>query len=348
MTAVVDSLGRALRDLRISVTDRCNFRCGYCMPRDVYHDSYAFMPRAEILTFEEITRLSRLFARELGAHKLRLTGGEPLLRRDLPQLVEKLARIEGIEDLTLTTNGLLLAEHARRLADAGLMRITVSLDALDAATFGKMAGLPGGAKQALDRVLAGIDAAIDAGLAPLKLNCVVQRGLNEHAIEALALRFKGTPHVVRFIEYMDVGTLNDWSTEHVVPASEIRARIEERVGALDPVPLAQGEPVPVAERYRYRDGSGEVGIIASVTRPFCGTCSRARLSADGRLLTCLFAASGRDLRALLRAGASDAEIARALVEQWSSRADRYSEQRSTILAASTTVRRRLEMYQVGG
>jgi len=348
VTAVVDSLGRALRDLRISVTDRCNFRCGYCMPRDVYHDGYAFMPRAEILTFEEIARLARSFASELGAHKIRLTGGEPLLRRDLPQLVERLARIEGVTDLTLTTNGLLLAEHARRLADAGLMRITVSLDALDAPTFGKMAGLTADAARSLERVLAGIDAAIAAGLSPLKVNCVVQRGLNEHAIEALATRFKGTPHVVRFIEYMDVGTLNDWSTEHVVPAAEIRARIEERVGELEPVVTEDGQFVPVAERYRYRDGSGEIGVIASVTRPFCGTCTRARLSADGRLLTCLFASTGRDLRGLLRAGASDAELARALREQWSLRTDRYSEQRSTILAASTTVRRRLEMYQVGG
>jgi cyclic pyranopterin phosphate synthase len=348
VTAVVDSLGRALRDLRISVTDRCNFRCGYCMPRDVYHDGYAFMPRAEILTFEEIARLARLFACELGAQKLRLTGGEPLLRRDLAQLVDKLARIEGITDLTLTTNGLLLADHVQRLASAGLMRITVSLDALDAPTFGKMAGLPGDAAQSLERVLAGIDAAIAAGLTPLKINCVVQRGLNEHAVEALAARFKGTPHVVRFIEYMDVGTLNGWSTEHVVAATEIRARIEERVGVLDLVPPADGEPVAVAERYRYRDGSGEIGIIASVTRPFCGTCTRARLSADGRLLTCLFAATGNDLRGLLRAGASDGELARALTEQWSRRADRYSEQRSTNLAASTTVRRRLEMYQVGG
>jgi cyclic pyranopterin phosphate synthase len=344
--AVVDSLGRPLRDLRISVTDRCNFRCGYCMPRDVYHDGYAFTPRAELLSFEEITRVTRLAVERLGAQKVRLTGGEPLLRRDLPQLVEKLARIEGVADLTLTTNGLLLAELAQPLASAGLMRITVSLDALDAPTFGKMAGLQGDPAPQLARVLAGIDAAQAAGLAPLKINCVVQRGLNEHSVEALARRFKGTPHVVRFIEYMDVGTLNDWSTEHVVPADEIHARIEH-VGALEPI-AQDTHSGAVAERYRYRDGSGELGIIASVTRPFCGTCTRARLSADGRLLTCLFAASGQDIRALLRGGASDAAIGDALVEQWTQRNDRYSEQRSTILAGSTTVRRRLEMYQVGG
>lgn len=348
MTAVLDSLGRALHDLRISVTDRCNFRCGYCMPRDVYHDGYAFMPRAEILTFEEITRLASLAVSELGARKIRLTGGEPLLRRDLPQLVEKLARIDGVTDLTLTTNGFLLAEHAQSLASAGLKRITVSLDALDPPTFAKMAGLQGDPASQLDRVLAGIDAALAAGLSPLKINCVVQRGLNEHAIEALATRWKGTPHVVRFIEYMDVGTLNDWRTDHVVPADEIRARIEQHCGALDAVQHAAGLPSEVAERYRYRDGSGEVGIIASVTRPFCGTCTRARLSADGRLLTCLFAASGRDFRALLRGGASDTAIASALVEQWSQRSDRYSEQRSTMLATGAAVRRRLEMYQVGG
>jgi cyclic pyranopterin phosphate synthase len=334
--------------LRISVTDRCNFRCGYCMPRDVYHDAYAFMPRAEILTFEEITRIARLAASDLGVRKLRLTGGEPLLRRDLPQLVEKLARLDGITDLTLTTNGFLLAEHAQSLRSAGLKRITISLDALDAATFAKMAGLQGDPAPQLERVLAGIEAALSAGFTPLKINCVVQRGLNEHAVEALAKRFQGTPHIVRFIEFMDVGTLNDWRTEHVVPADEIRARIEASCGELDPVGATPGQPSEVAERFRYRDGSGEVGIIASVTRPFCSACTRARLSADGRLLTCLFASTGHDFRGLLRSGASDAAIAKALVEQWTQRNDRYSEQRSTMLATGSTVRRRLEMYQVGG
>ncbi len=318
------------------------------MPRDVYHDAYAFMPRAEILTFEEITRIARLAAAELGARKLRLTGGEPLLRRDLPQLVQKLAQIDGITDLTLTTNGFLLAEHAESLRSAGLNRITISLDALDAETFAKMAGLQGDPASHLERVLAGIEAALSAGFTPLKINCVVQRGLNEHSIEALAKRFQGTPHVVRFIEYMDVGTLNDWRTEHVVPAEEIRARIEASCGALEPVGVEPGQPSEVAERFRYRDGSGEIGIIASVTRPFCGTCTRARLSADGRLLTCLFASSGRDFRAILRGGASDAELSSALIEQWTQRNDRYSEQRSTMLASGSAVRRRLEMYQVGG
>jgi cyclic pyranopterin phosphate synthase len=348
VTAVVDSFGRALHDLRVSVTDRCNFRCGYCMPRDVFHEGYRFTPRAELLSFEEIARVTSVIVRELGVHKVRLTGGEPLLRRDLPQLVEQLARIDGVTDLTLTTNGLLLADLASSLASAGLKRVTVSLDALDAPTFGKMAGLQGDAAPQLERVLAGIEAASAAGLAPIKINCVVQRGLNEHAVGALAQRFKGTQHVARFIEYMDVGTLNDWTAEHVVPASEIRALIEASAGELEPV-LAHPEQLPeVAERFRYRDGSGEVGVIASVTRPFCATCTRARLSADGRLLTCLFAASGQDLRALLRGGATDAALGQALREQWTRRSDRYSEQRSTILAASPTVRRRLEMYQVGG
>ena len=343
---VLDTLARPLHDLRISVTDRCNFRCTYCMPKEIFGRDYVFLDRAELLTFEEITRVARTVVGSLGAHKIRLTGGEPLLRRDLPQLVETLARIDGVTDLTLTTNGLLLAEHAQSLASAGLRRVTVSLDALDAPTFGKMAGLVGDPAQPLERVLAGLEAAQAAGLAPLKINCVVQRGLNEHAVEELARHFKGTPHVVRFIEYMDVGTLNDWSLEHVVPADEIYARIEQ-VGPLTPIPSDAQNPA-VAERFRYVDGTGEVGIIASVTRPFCGTCTRGRLSADGRFLTCLFASEGRDLRALLRSGASDAALSDALVEQWSKRGDRYSEQRSTILAASTTVRRRLEMYQVGG
>ncbi len=316
------------------------------MPRDVFHDGYAFMPRADVLSFEEIERTARLFVQHLGARKLRLTGGEPLLRRDLPHLVEKLARIEGVEDIALTTNGLLLADHAAALASAGLRRVTVSLDALDATTFGAMAGLEGDGSSALARVLAGMDAAEAAGLRPLKVNCVVQRGLNEHAVEALARHFRGSSRVVRFIEFMDVGTLNAWSLERVVPADEIRALLE-RIAPLEPLTQALA-PEQVAERYRFSDDHTEVGVIASVTRPFCGTCTRARLSADGRFLRCLFATQGTDLRALLRSGVSDQVIGELLVEQWQSRDDRYSELRAGLPATTLSTKRRLEMYQVGG
>jgi cyclic pyranopterin phosphate synthase len=349
----LDELGRPLRELRVSVTDRCNFRCGYCMPRDVFHDGHRFMPREEILSFEEIERVVRIAVERLSVHKIRLTGGEPLLRRDLAQLVRMLAPIDGLRDLTLTTNGHLLAEHVGALADAGLGRITVSLDALDEPTFAAMSGtapaLRGGASasgkasSSVERVLAGIAAAERAGFQPIKINCVVIRGVNEHAVEALARRFRGTSQIVRFIEFMDVGTLNRWDPAQVVSADEIRERVE-RVAPLEP--LAASHSGEVAERFRYCDGSGEVGIIASVTRPFCGACSRARLSADGRLLTCLFASSGFDLRALLRGGASDVALAAALATLWEQRSDRYSELRAEQRA--TDPRRRLEMYQIGG
>jgi cyclic pyranopterin phosphate synthase len=337
----LDRLGRPLRELRVSVTDRCNFRCGYCMPKDVFHDGYRFMPRAEILSFEEIARLVRVAAAQVGVDKVRLTGGEPLLRRDLPALVRLLADVEGVRDLTLTTNGHLLAEHARALADAGLHRITVSLDALDQPTFARMSG---GAKSAsVERVLAGIAAAEAVGFRPIKINCVVIRGVNEHAVEALATRFRGTGHIVRFIEFMDVGTLNRWEPSQVLSAEQIHA-LASRVAPLDPVPATHaGE---VAERFRYRDGSGEIGIIASVTRPFCGACSRARLSADGRLLTCLFASEGLDLRALLRGGVADDALGAAIDARWRQRGDRYSELRAELRAGEP--RRRLEMYQIGG
>jgi cyclic pyranopterin phosphate synthase len=335
--APVDRLGRPLHELRVSVTDRCNFRCGYCMPRDVFHDGHAFMSREQVLTFEEIARLARVAVEQLSVTKVRLTGGEPLLRRDLPGLVRMLAGIEGLHDLALTTNGHLLAEHARALADAGLHRITVSLDADDDATFTRMSGVDAAS---VERVLAGIAAAESAGFAPIKINCVVIRGVNEHAVEALARRFRGTGHVVRFIEFMDVGTQNRWDRAQVVSADEIRERVE-RVAPLEPVAADE-----VAERFRYRDGGGEIGIIASVTRPFCRGCRRARLSADGRLLTCLFASQGFDLRALLRGGASDAELAAALSQLWEARADRYSEERDEQRAAGR--KRRLEMYQIGG
>jgi cyclic pyranopterin phosphate synthase len=330
-----DALGRPIRDLRVSVTDRCNFRCVYCMPKDVFGAGHAFLDRAEILTFEEIARLARVFAR-LGVSKIRLTGGEPLLRRDLDRLVALLAAIPGI-DLTLTTNGSLLERQARGLAAAGLRRVTVSLDALDDAVFRAMNDVD----FPVARVLAGIDAAAAAGLASVKVNAVVKRGVNDGGLVALARRFRGTGHVLRFIEYMDVGTTNGWRMEDVVPAAEIVATID-RAFPIEPV----GRTVPgeTAERWRYRDGQGEIGVIASVTRAFCRDCVRARLSADGHLFTCLFATRGFDLRALLRRGATDGEVAGAVSSVWRARTDRYSE----IRAAATTPRPRVEMSYIGG
>jgi cyclic pyranopterin phosphate synthase len=310
------------------------------MPKEVFHDDYGFIERAGILSFEEIARLAGLAVRELGVTKLRLTGGEPLLRRDLPVLVRMLADIDRGIDLALTTNGYLLADQAQALADAGCRRVTVSLDAMDTETFARMSGGVDG----LARVLAGIDAAEQAGLTPIKINCVVVKGMNEHAVEALARRFHGTGHIVRFIEFMDVGTRNHWSADAVVSAEDIRAAVE-RVSGLDAVePSRAGE---VAERFRYRDGGGEVGIIASVTRPFCGSCNRGRLSADGRLITCLFGTGGVSLREALRAGASDEKLVELLSGTWRNRDDRYSEQRAE-LSQSEHAKRRLEMYQVGG
>lgn len=334
-----DRLARPLHELRVSVTDRCNLRCGYCMPADVFHDGHRFMDRAEILGFEEITRVVRIAVQRLGIAKIRLTGGEPLVRRGLPELVRMLSSLDGLDDLTLTTNGHHLPEHAQALAAAGLRRVSVSLDALDAVTFERMSG---GKRSSPARVLRGIEAAAAARLSPIKINCVVIRGANEHAVEALARQFRGTGHVVRFIEFMDVGTRNDWNPQRVVPADEIRQLIE-RVAPLEPA--APNRPGEVAERYRYADGSGEVGIIASVTRPFCGGCSRGRLSADGRLLTCLFASTGFDLRALLRSGAPDDAIEEALRGVWSQRDDRYSELRADLRGRP---KRRLEMFQIGG
>jgi GTP 3',8-cyclase len=332
----LDGLSRPLRDLRISVTDRCNFRCHYCMPRDVFGSDFAFLPRSELLTFEEITQLVRIFAAE-GVAKIRLTGGEPLLRRELPRLVESIAGIDGISDLALTTNGSLLARHAKALADAGLSRVTVSLDALDDATFAAMNGR--GFKVAT--VLAGIDAAAAAGLTPLKVNMVVKRGVNEHAVLAMAEHFRNTGHALRFIEYMDVGNTNHWQLDEVVPSTEVRAQINAR-WPLEPVePHYPGE---VANRYRYRDGGGEIGLISSVTQPFCGGCTRARISAEGTLYTCLFGAHGHDLRAPLRDGASDAELADALHSIWTGRTDRYSERRSPKGSREPKV----EMSYIGG
>lgn len=331
-----DQLGRPLRDLRVSVTDRCNFRCPYCMPREVFGLDHPFLPRAEILSYEEISRLVRL-GTSLGVTKVRLTGGEPLLRRDLPELVSMLSSLANL-DLALTTNGALLARDAAALARAGLRRITVSLDALDAAVFRAMSDT----SVPVETVLAGIDAARAAGLGPIKVNCVVRRGLNEGEIPRLARHFRGTGVVLRFIEYMDVGTTNGWRLDDVVAAGEILSRLRE-VGDLEPLePAYRGE---VARRWRFADGSGEIGLIASVSAPFCGDCTRARLSAEGRLYTCLFAADGADLRAPLRSGATDDDIGELLRAIWTGRRDRYSELRTELTAGSI---RRIEMSAIGG
>jgi cyclic pyranopterin phosphate synthase len=336
-SAVVDTLGRPLRDVRISVTDRCNFRCPYCMPAEIYGERYRFLPKPEILSFEEITRLARLFVR-LGAKKIRLTGGEPLLRADLPELVAMLAAIPDVEDLALTTNGHLLPRLAEKLARAGLRRVTVSLDSHDEAVFQKMSG--GHSSPA--RVLEGIAAAEAAGLGPIKLNCVVQRGVNDHTIVELARRFRGTGTIVRFIEYMDVGTRNAWDPAQVFSAREIVAAIDAELPLEPAEPNYRGE---VARRWRYRDGAGEIGVIASVTQPFCGDCTRARLTAEGAFVTCLFAAGGRDLKGPLRSGASDEELLARMTGTWRGRADRYSEERAHVPLRTP---RRIEMYQVGG
>jgi len=333
---LLDQRGRALRDLRISVTDRCNFRCPYCMPAEVFGERYQFLPRPEILTFEEIERVARICV-GLGARKLRITGGEPLLRAQLEVLIERLAKIPGVEDLALTTNGSLLADRAAARAAAGLQRVTVSLDSLDADTFRRM----NGRDVSVERVLAGIEAASQAGLGPVKINCVVVRGVNDAELLPLARHFHGTGHVLRLIEFMDVGTRNEWQLERVLPVREMLERIDAE---LPLEPLEPTYPGEVARRYRYRDGGGEIGLIGSVTRPFCGDCTRGRLSADGRLVTCLFAAKGQDVKAALRGGASDAELAALIGGVWSARADRYSEERS--LRAEPAPR--IEMYEIGG
>ncbi|HET8938497.1 MAG TPA: GTP 3',8-cyclase MoaA [Polyangiales bacterium] len=338
---VLDQFRRPLYDLRVSVTDRCNFRCDYCMPKAIYADERRFLPTQELLSFDEITRVVTVAARDLGVRKLRITGGEPLLRPNLASLITRLAETQLLSEITLTTNGLLLAAQAAQLKAAGLDRITISLDSVDADEFVLMSGGVAG----LDRVLAGIAAASSAGFPSVKINCVVMRGHNENAILALAERFRGTPHVLRFIEYMDVGTQNTWRAHDVVSANEILSRIDQRW----PVqPLPAQYPGEVARRYRYRDGAGEIGIIASVSEPFCGECQRARLSADGRLLTCLFAADGVALKPLLRTARHDAQdsaLRELLCESWRARKDRYSQERKQLLHKP---RRRLEMYQVGG
>jgi len=331
--AVLDLFGRPLRDLRISVTDRCNFRCTYCMPKEVYGRDHRFLDRKELLSFEEITRVARTFV-ELGTRKLRITGGEPLVRRDVEHLIEQLATL-GVE-LTLTTNASLLAAKAQGLADAGLSRITVSLDALDDATFRRLNDVD----FPVARVLEGIDAAAAAGL-PVKVNAVVKRGVNDDQIVPMASFFRERGQTLRFIEYMDVGTTNGWRLDDVVPAAEIVATLDAAFGV---EPVDAGYRGEVAQRWRYRDGAGEVGVITSVTQPFCGDCTRARLSAEGKLFTCLFAVRGSDLRALLRGGATDGELQDAVRAIWSGRSDRYSELRS----AATTGLDKVEMSYIGG
>lgn len=333
----IDTRGRELRDLRISVTDRCNFRCTYCMPREVFGGDFPFLPREELLTFEEITRLARTLV-PLGVRKIRLTGGEPLLRRDLPRLVGMLAAIDGMEDLALTTNGSLLdASAARALSEAGLQRITISLDAVDDAVFRRMTD----ARFPVGSVLAAIEAADAAGLHPIKIDAVIRRGVNESEILPLARRFRGTPHILRFIEYMDVGSSNGWARDEVVTGDEILSRLASE-WPLEP--LAPQYPGEVARRWRYRDGRGEIGVITSISRPFCGDCTRARLTADGRMFLCLFASAGHDLRTALRSGLPDDELSQMISAIWSRRSDAWSELRT----ASTETTPRIEMSRIGG
>jgi cyclic pyranopterin phosphate synthase len=336
MNTPVDSLNRPLHDLRISVTDRCNFRCTYCMPKEVFGRDYQFLPHDQLLSFEEIERLTRAFV-ELGVRKVRLTGGEPLMRRELETLIAKLAAIPGVEDLALTTNGSFPISRVQSLKQAGLKRMTVSLDALDDPTFMAMNDVD----FPVARVLEWIEASAAAGLTPVKVNMVVKRGLNEHAILPMARYFREHGHILRLIEYMDVGHSNGWRMDDVVTARQIFERINAELPLAPLDPNYRGE---VAERYRYADASGEVGIIASVSQPFCGDCTRARLSADGRLFTCLFAVGGADLRGLLRRGADDAALKAAIAAVWEKRADRYSELRS----AQTAALPKVEMSYIGG
>ncbi|THF66331.1 GTP 3',8-cyclase MoaA [Pseudothauera nasutitermitis] len=330
-----DRRGRAVRDLRISVTDRCNFRCIYCMPRAVFDQDYPFLPRADLLSFEEIARVAKRFVAR-GVRKIRITGGEPLLRKHIDRLIGMLAELDGVE-ITLTTNGVLLPKLARPLAEAGLHRITVSLDSLDDATFRRM----NDADFSVQRVLEGIDAADAAGLKPIKINMVVKRGTNDHGIVDMARHFRGSGHIVRFIEFMDVGASNGWKMDEVLPSADVVRRIHDVFPLLPADPNYTGE---VAERWRYADGKGEIGVISSVTQAFCASCTRIRLSTEGQLYTCLFAQQGHDLRTLLRNGADDAMLDTAIAQVWRQREDRYSEIRS----AHTTGQRRIEMSYIGG
>lgn len=335
---VRDQFKRPLRDLRISVTDRCNFRCTYCMPAEIFGESYKFLPKVQILSFEEIVRLTRIIVK-LGAVKVRITGGEPLVREELEKLIAMLYQIEGVDDLTLTTNGFLLPQKAQALKDAGLNRITVSLDSLDETVFRKM----NGNRSSVQKVLDGIEAAEKAGLHPIKINAVVQRGVNDHTVVDLARWAKDKGYILRFIEYMDVGNKNGWRMDEVVPAREL----VERIDAVMPLEqIGRNYKSEVALRYRYRDGAGEIGMIASVTMPFCGACSRMRLSPEGEIYTCLFATQGTSLRDPMRGGASDDEIEQIIRGTWGERIDRYSEMR--FLETDQPREPKVEMYHIGG
>jgi cyclic pyranopterin phosphate synthase len=341
LTGVTDKLGRPVRDLRISVTDRCNFRCPYCMPAEVFGEKYEFLPRPHILTFEEIERLARLFA-TAGVSKLRITGGEPLVRANLPELIANLSAIDGIDDIALTTNGYLLAKNAQALKDAGLDRLTISMDSIDEDVFKTMSGRPQGPANTLE----GIKVATELGFDPIKINVVVQRGVNDHTLVDTARYFKGTGAIVRFIEFMDVGNKNGWALSQVVTSKEVIEMIG-REFPLEPVdPNYLGE---VANRYRYADGDGEIGVISSVSEPVCGDCTRARLSTDGKLVTCLFASGGTDLKMPMRSGASDDELAEIIGKAWGGRTDRYSELRSKLTVfKSGKSGDKVEMYYIGG
>ncbi|NYD54691.1 GTP 3',8-cyclase MoaA [Microbacterium pseudoresistens] len=341
---LLDRRERPLRDLRISVTDRCNFRCSYCMPKAIFGRDYAFLEHDQLLSFDEIERIARI-AVDSGVHKLRLTGGEPLLRRGIEELVARLSALRAPDgtrpEIALTTNGSALNVKAQALRDAGLDRLTVSLDSLDDALFQRMNDV----RFPVSRVLAGIDAAMAAGFDGVKLNMVVKRGLNDHEILPMASHFKDTPHTLRFIEFMDVGTSNGWRMEDVVPSAEV----VERISAVHPLePLEPATLGETAQRWRYADGGGEIGVISSVTRAFCSTCNRARISTDGKLFTCLFADEGHDLRALLRSGADDETIADALAGIWAARDDRYSEIRTNLTPELRAARKRIEMSYIGG
>ena len=343
LKGITDKLNRPVRDLRISVTDRCNFRCTYCMPAEIFGEKYEFLPRPHILSFEEIERLAKIFA-EAGVSKLRITGGEPLVRANLPELIASLSAIDGIDDIAMTTNGYLLAKYAQELKDAGLNRLTISLDSIDEDIFKKMSGRPQGPKNTLE----GIKVASELGFDPIKINVVVQRGVNDHTLVDTARYFKGTGAIVRFIEFMDVGTKNGWELSQVVTSKEVVDMIDAKfpLEAIDA--NYDGE---VASRYRYLDGEGEIGVISSVSEPFCGSCSRARLSTDGKLVTCLFASGGTDLKTALRSDASDADIAGIIAKVWTGRDDRYSDLRSKdteFNGDSSSDGDKVEMYYIGG
>ncbi len=338
--SLTDKFDRPLRDLRISVTDRCNFRCTYCMPAEIFGEGYKFLPKPQLLTFEEITRLTRIIVR-LGAVKIRLTGGEPLVRQNVEELIKQLNTVDGVDDMAMTTNAHFLPKKVDALKEAGLKRLTISLDSLDEDVFQKM----NGGRSSVAKVVAGIEAAENAGFSPLKINAVVQKGVNDHTIVDLAKFFKDRGHIVRFIEYMDVGNMNGWKLDEVLTAKEIVDMIDAKMPL---EPLDENYYGEVAQRYRYKDGDGEIGLITSVTQPFCGACTRMRLSPEGQIFTCLFGTKGTDLRAPLRDGATDDEIEQIIRNTWGHRIDRYSEIRTDLTEEMREKRKKVEMYHIGG